>query len=165
MPITYDRIATTTLGSASATITFGSIAASWTDLRVVLVGKADADGTQTALRFNGITTNLYSRTRLQGDGSTATSRRDTSTNSIIIQDAYRAPLNWGLITIDIFSYAGSTNKTVLATSNDTLAASGTIFCSVGLWRSTNAITDVNLITAGGNWIAGTTATLYGILKA
>lgn len=165
MPATYEKIATTTLGSAASSITFSSIAASWTDLRVVLVGKADADGTATVLRFNGNTSSLYSRTYLQGDGTSATSGANTTQDRILVQDAYRAPLNWGLLTLDIFSYAGSTNKTVLGTSNDDRNGSGTVFYSVGLWRSTSAITAVNLIAEGGNWIAGTTATLYGILKA
>jgi hypothetical protein len=36
MAATYDKIATTTLSSASATITFGSISSAYTDLRISL---------------------------------------------------------------------------------------------------------------------------------
>jgi hypothetical protein len=37
MPATYEPIATTTLGTAAAFITFSSIPATYTDLRLVIV--------------------------------------------------------------------------------------------------------------------------------
>jgi len=165
MPATYEPIATTTLGSSSSTITFSSIPSTYTDLRLVLFGKADADGTQAVLRFNNLSTALYSRTFLQGDGTSASTGRNFDQTRIMIHDAYRAPLNWGLITLDVFSYAGSTTKTVLGTSNDDLNGSGTVFNFVALFDSTAQITQLNLISQGGNWISGTTATLYGIKAA
>ena len=41
MPATYEPIATTTLGSAATNITFSSIPATYTDLRLVLVARSD----------------------------------------------------------------------------------------------------------------------------
>ena len=159
MPATYEKIATTTLGSAG-TITFSSIAASWTDLRLVLTGSPSSSGNQI-MTFNSDTTTIYSNTSINGSGTTATSARATGDNAISQSYMYSGS-NISLLTYDIFSYAGSTFKTVLITGSTDQNGSGLVRYSVGLWRSTSAITSIDL---GRTMSVGTTATLYGILKA
>ena len=78
MPATYEKIATTTLGSATATITFDSIAASWTDLRLVVVGTQTTSGADVKLTFNNDTATNYSSTCIYGTGTAVTSTRTTS---------------------------------------------------------------------------------------
>ncbi len=68
-------------------------------------------------------------------------------------------------TLDIFSYAGSTNKTSLGTQSRDNNGSGTVGQFVHLWRSTSAINSIALFPNSGNFKTGTIATLYGILKA
>jgi hypothetical protein len=72
-----------------------------------------------------------------------------------------------MITIDLFSYAGSTNKTILTTTSTDKNGSGGVGRIVSLWRSTSAITGITITDggAGFGWASGTTATLYGILRA
>jgi hypothetical protein len=72
-----------------------------------------------------------------------------------------------LIEADIFSYAGSTNKTVLNKVATDKNGSGGVEYNVGLWRSTSAITSISLTleASAQDFPVGTTATLYGILKA
>ena len=167
MPTTYEPIATTTLGSAASTITFSSISSAYTDLRVVLVGTLSATGYLPQLRLNNVSTGtLYSYTTLVGNGTAASSGRQSNQNVF----------EWGdfglnsttipfLATVDIFSYAGSTNKTCLFTLNNDNNGSGDVTRMVGLFRSTSAITEVNIRQASTTYAAGTTATLSGILKA
>ena len=167
MPATYEPIATTTLGSATSTITFSSISSAYTDLRVVLVGTSTSAGF-VVYRFNGDTATNYSYTELYGDGTSAASQRATSSSRIGLGGS-AAAINTSatipsLYTIDVFNYAGSTNKTTLNTSNGDFNGTGGVERSVGLWRSTSAITAINLV-AGTSFGVGTTATLYGILKA
>jgi hypothetical protein len=163
MATTYEKIATTTLGSASATITFNSIAASWTDLRIVLVGTTETAG-GFAIRFNSDSGTNYSRTALYGTGSVAGSQ--TNTNDAQLRIANINSSNPSLITCDVFSYAGSTYKTALGEGSDDRNGSGVVARNVGLWRNTAAITSITLIEVNGyNFATGTTATLYGILKA
>jgi hypothetical protein len=105
-------------------------------------------------------------TQLAGDGSAASSGRITT-------GAGRAyiTLNYNVLsttipqmyTVDIFSYAGSTYKTSLVTFQEDNNGSGYVGNKVGLWPSTSAITSITL--NGTNFAIGTTATLYGILKA
>jgi hypothetical protein len=164
MPVTYEPIATTTLGSAASTISFTSISSGYTDLRLVLVTR-DASGSIIRLRFNSDTGTNYSRTNLSGNGSTASSSRSTSANNISIGFGITTANVWGFYEMDIFSYAGSTNKTCLVTASEDENGSGTVSKRVGLWRNTAAITDIELSATSGTFASGSTATLYGILKA
>ena len=163
---TYDLIASQTLGSAAASITFSSIAASWTDLRVVLTGTT-ASQSFPFLRFNADTANNYSGTYLDGNGSAASSLRDSNISGIYIAGANGDFVSTQVSTaqIDIFSYAGSTFKTALSAYSGDKNGSGYVVRTVGLWRSTAAITSVVLFDNGVNWSIGTTATLYGIRAA
>lgn len=165
MAPTYEPIATTTLGAAAATITFSSIPATYTDIRLVIV-VSQGSGTNISIRFNSDSGSNYSRTRLFGNGSTASSTRASNDDAIDLNREGLSVTIPSLYEIDVFSYAGSTFKTLLATSNEDRNGSGTIMQTVGLWRDTSAITSI-LITSlsADTFAAGTTATLYGILKA
>ena len=171
MPATYEPIATTTLGSAASSITFSSISSAYTDLRLVVVTPS-LGGDDVGIRINSDSGSNYSSTYLGGQGSVASSGRETSVTFIRLN----APIgpSYGqvaLSTVDLFSYAGSTNKTVLATGSGDNNGSGLVSRTVGLWRNTSAITSITIadvyLTAwqNANLPAGTTATLYGILKA
>ena len=163
MPTTYEPIQTYTLGSAVADITFSSIPATYTDLRLVFVGQTQSSAQTVYLQYNADTGFNYSNTVISGNGSNAASYRNTGNNNIEGASRARIPIspNWGLYTFDIFSYAGSTNKTCLITANGDANGSGGVDYNVGLWRSTSAINSVKIYNTN-NWAIGTTATLYGI---
>ena len=170
MPTTYDKIATTTLGSAASAITFNSISSAYTDLRLVLVFTQSIASGQASIQFNSDTGSNYSYTRLAGNGTAASSGRVTGSTEIIINDNYDNGASTTIPTlssVDIFSYAGSTFKTVLINSAGDYNGSGTVWDAVGLWRNTAAINRIDISGAGSirTFSIGTTATLYGILKA
>lgn len=158
---TYEPIATQTLASAAASITFSSIAASWTDLRLVLVS-ARVSGSAINYRFNSDSATNYSITRILGDGATASSTSATSQTEIGTSN-YGTYLH--LHTLDVFSYAGSTNKTCLYEVNGDNNGSGTVSRGVGLWRNTAAITSLTILMTSGTIASGAVATLYGIKAA
>ena len=56
----------------------------------------------------------------------------------------------------------TTYKTVLSRGNN---ASNLVEAFVGLWRSTSAITAIDIKTQSGNFSIGSTFTLYGIKAA
>jgi len=167
MATTYEKIASTTLGSASSAITFSSIASSWTDLRLVIIGTAAAANYVT-LNLNSDTGANYSQTILYGNGTGAYTFNQTG-------DTYMWPntLGWSttipqLITFDLFSYAGSTYKTALVTASGERNlgnANQQVSTSVSLWQNTAAITSVSIGAQGANISIGSTATLYGIKAA
>jgi hypothetical protein len=165
MPATYEPIATTTLGSAAASITFSSIASSWTDIKVIIVATA-ASNANFAFRFNSDSGSNYSRTRLAADGSSVTSSQNTNQTELQLTSSFSIGTTPVMRTLDIFSYAGSTNKTVLFEEINDLNGSGGLNKQVGLWRNTAAITSISFFAQSAtNFAAGTTATLYGIKNA
>lgn len=166
MPATYEPIATTTLGSAASSITFSSIPGTYTDLRLVMTYTA-TNGANGWFRFNSDTGGNYSLTMLHGSGSSANSYRMTNETRLDVVQSLGTGNSTAiaLINLDIFSYAGSTNKTILSEVNADNNGAGNITRSVGLWRNTSAINTITILLSSGNYSTGTTATLYGILKA
>ena len=164
MAATYEPIATTTLGSAASSITFSAISNAFTDLRVVLVETSSSTATQR-IRFNSDTGTNYSTTILYGTGAAAGSAQFSSSNGIISDYYSGGSATPSMKTFDVFSYAGSTNKTVLITNSNDKNGSGAVERMVGLWRNTAAITSITITRDGGNYNTGTTATIYGIKSA
>ena len=75
---TYTLINSNTLGSATASVTFSSIPATYTDLLLIISAGVDgATNTQIRHRYNGSSSALHSTTFLIGDGTSATSSRST----------------------------------------------------------------------------------------
>lgn len=166
MPATYEKIATTTLGSAQASFNLNSIPGTFTDLRLVVSGTNVSANQDVAIRFNSDTGSNYSFTILNGSGSAASSSRVTSATNIQLNAGagISATIPY-FASVDVFSYAGGTNKTTLQTMNNDQNGSGGIQAIVGLWRNTSAITSITILGVGSNLNTGTTATLYGIAKA
>jgi hypothetical protein len=166
MATTYEKIASTTLGSATSSITFSSIAATYTDLRVVLVATGSVSN-YAKINFNSDTATNYSDIQIYGDSANAYSTTDSTASTVFLDGGY-TPMSTtvpALYEVDIFSYAGSTFKTFLSAASIDKNGSGSVSRLVGLYRSTSAITSIVLAVNTGNFAVGTTATLYGILKA
>ena len=169
MPATYEPIATSTLGTAAPSVTFSSIPATYTDLRLVIfcAGTSSA-GKGVAIQLNSDTGTNYSGTRIYGDGATASSARQSNFDYLFFNNTSTSTTIPTFYTVDFFSYAGSTNKTALLTGSADKNGSGAVERVVGLYRSTSAITTikVTLYTDGSaNYNTGSTFTLYGIKSA
>jgi hypothetical protein len=164
MPTTYEKIQSTTLGSAQSSITLSSIPATYTDLRIVLANAFTSYALDTVkIQFNSDTATNYSATQLMGDGASASSSRQSSVSSGLLGRAGYQSTRPSMIIADVFSYAGSTYKTYLSDSAADQNGSGEVLRHVGLWRSTSAITSVTLMNV--TFQAGAIVTIYGILKA
>ena len=165
MPTTYEPIATTTLGSAAASITFSSIPTTYTDLRVV-ANTLQTATTYVGLRLNSVSTNTYSYTELYGTGSSSGSARGSNITEMYLNSRVLPANTPGLVTADIFSYAGSTFKTVLSQFSGDNNGSGFMGGVVNLSRNTTAVSSLYIYEAnGGTFAAGSTFTMYGIKNA
>ena len=169
MPATYEPIATQTLSSAAATVTFSSISGSYTDLRLVIIYGAVSADQVLKLKLNSDTGTNYSNTIVYGNGTTASSSRSSNNAFGYVSLAIGTGTNAysSITTLDFMNYSNSTtNKTILArTGNtDTGTTKGTE-ANVILWRNTSAINDISFSCTSGNILAGSTFTLYGIKAA
>jgi hypothetical protein len=164
MAITYEPIATTTLSSAAADITFSSISGAYTDLRLIFEGKAVSAGQDIYCQVNGDTASNYSHTRFIGDGSTATSSRGTSLAYMRFSDGGSPQTGYASLTkVDFMNYSNTTTyKTAINRADN---ANRGMDAVVNLWRSTAAITSIKFYISSGNIASGATATLYGIKSA
>lgn len=147
---------------------FSNIPQTFQDLLFVVYGRGtNASATsQGYLRLNDDSSSNYSSTSLIGDGSSATSSRETNlTNGFTINNFTGASATSGLFgatLIHIINYKSSTFKTFIWRNVNDMNGSGTTRLVTGLWRSTSAINDIRLIHAQANWAAGSTFALYGI---
>ncbi len=164
---TYTPIASVTLSSAQSSVTFSGIPQTYTDLVLVASCQTNAAGTDKDLylRFNGDSANNYSRTRLVGNGSTATSARQSDVSQIVCGampgTSYTSEFAANVIQIQNYTNT-TTNKTTLVRNSFSQIAVQAI---VGLYRSTSAITSVTLIPESGSFVSGSTFNLYGVANA
>ena len=165
---TYVALDKVTVGTATPSITFSSISASYTDL--VIVGQYGSTVTEDYLRmqFNSDTTTNYSATRIDGNGSSARSTKTANQNYVT--------LDWNsscenaltkMTRVNIMNYANTTTfKTVLVRGDRATATTPTYTGTeaiVSLWRKTpEAITSIVLTMQTGNIAVGSTFSLYGI---
>lgn len=165
---TYEPIATTTLGSAQASVTFNSFSG-YTDLILVMQGKSSNSTDDPQLYFNSDTGSNYSLTFVSGDGSSAASARYTNTAGGFYcgRPGYTTE-GFTTTILHFMNYANTTTyKTVLSRSGGNNLATGynKVEMAVALWRSTAAITSFTIDGGSGNIAAGSNFTLYGISAA
>jgi hypothetical protein len=159
MPSTYTPIATQTLGSSAATVTFSSISGTYTDLILIIDGTASG-GDAVFLQYNSDTGTNYSWTNITGDGSTVSSNRAASTSEARIGSISTTRYN---SIAHIMNYSNATTyKTCISRAART---EGSTWQFANLWRNTAAITSISIKTISSTFSTGSTFTLYGIKAA
>lgn len=170
MAITYEPIATTTLSTATASVTFSSISGSYTDLVLVLYGNMSASGNSIYMRFNGDTGSNYSVTYVGAAASGAYSARSTNNSQGAGIGGFYVGYTNGLYSCitHILNYSNSTTYKTLLTRWGDPSTGGSTEALVNLWRNTAAITSLEVRNSSGgtqNFASGSTFTLYGIKSA
>ena len=170
MPLTYTLIASNTLTTSAASVTFSSIPSTYTDL--VLRISARSDGAATAYSvfytFNGSSTSDYSQVWLRGNGADAASSIQSNQTSgislLTLNGAGTTSNTFSSIELYIPSYNASQNKPFSSfgaqENNNTTAY---ISAVANLRSNTAAVTSLTA-TAGSstNFVSGSSFFLYGI---
>jgi len=163
----YDSIATSTISSTTATVTFSSIPATYKHLQLRMSTRTDfasATPIDVYLEINGDTSYTgYRNRRLKGDGSSATSSSSASYDIHKITPAASSTASaFSGIVVDLLDYANTNkNKTVRYLGGADLNGSGNIVFGSILWPFTTAVTQIKL-SADGSFVAGSKIALYGI---
>lgn len=171
MAKTYTPIATQTLTTSAASVTFSSISGSYTDLVLVANAQTTAAGTSGSpqgmvMTYNSDTGANYSITSLYANTTAGTglSYRWSSQNNARVGAITQTSSGFNALTIiNIMNYANTTTYKTSISRSGYEGQYGTE-ADVQLWRSTAAITSVTL-SSDYSFKTGSTFTLYGILKA
>jgi hypothetical protein len=167
MAATYELIASNTLGSSAASVTFSSIPATYTDLVLRMSVRSDRSASLVdtiTFNFNSSTSN-FSNTRIEGTGASGASTRNQTNSSLIRVPATSVTADtFNNVEIYLPNYAGSTNKPLSNSfayeNNATTAYVGAV---ASLWSNTAAITSIQFgLVDGPNFVSGSSFFLYGI---
>lgn len=173
MATTYELIKGETIAASTTSYTFSSIPATYTDLMLRLSLRSDqAAYTEVFnLRFNGISTTTYSYTALAGLSGVVSSfaaSAETYARGGVASGSVNTANTFGNAEIYIPSYTAAQNKPIgaFSVSENNTVNDAPIQINAALWRSTAAITSIQILPIGGpNWITGSSFYLYGIKKS
>jgi hypothetical protein len=172
----FESIATVTVGTATPTVTFSSIPATYTHLQIrasMQTARANAPLDKVFWRFNSDTASSYSSHSVFGDGASATSSTENTTAISGFDNFSSAQSNSGLVfgtlILDILDYANTNKfKTTRVLSgfdvNGTVSGfGGRVGLTSGNYRSTNAITSVTFtVDNAANFSVNSKFALYGV---
>jgi len=171
----FDALATATVSSATATISFTSIPSIYTHLQIRMLARSvrtgsNEDSVQLAANSDTTASNystVYTRTTgAAGQSGTILSASGFTAVVGIIATSTAAAGNFGVGVIDILDYTSvNKNKTVRTFSGiDRNGADGYIGLNGNLWlNSSTAISSIAFTTTtGNNFDVGTKFALYGI---
>lgn len=163
----FESIATTTVGTTgTSTITFSSIPSTYTHLQLRGFW-FNSTNSNNWFRVNGDTGTNYNGHELVGDGaSVSASAYTTNSEGNFIGYSDAASANPTTAVIDILDYANTNKfKTVRVIYGQDRNGSGRISMRSSSWRSTSAITSINLYSQAGTFNQYTHFALYGIKAA
>ena len=171
MALPMTPIFTQTVGAGGASsITFNNIPQHFTDLKLVMSIRDSSafNAVVNYIRFNGDSSNLYTYTRLQGNGGSAGSDRATSTNaavSCVCNAATSTSNTFSSAELYIPNYTSSDFKAFTSDSvmedNASIAYTYLLAC---LYRGTSAITSMTLFP-NSLFAQYSTFSLYGIIRS
>lgn len=169
MPSSRILIASNTLSTSAASVTFSSIPGTYTDLIVKWSARSDRSATNETmrLRLNSDTAGNYSWTLVSGNGATASSGQNfgASYDSMGNINAATSTSNtFANGEVYIPNYAGSAKKAMSSFNAwEDNATTAQIFANALLWQGTAAITSVQFSPiTGPNFVSGSSFWLYGL---
>jgi hypothetical protein len=159
-------IATQTLESAQPSITFNDIPQNFNDLVIFTSLRNSSSGNQNGrISFNGSNTG-YSERLLWGNGTTAFSSNTTDSfiNWVDHNPGTNGTANnFSNSRIYITNYTLSVNKNVLSESMlEDNATTAVQYVNAAQWNNSATISSFTLTPTSGNFVAGSTVSLYGI---
>jgi len=168
----YESIATTTVTSNVASISFTSIPATYKHLQVRLIARTSNAATSggTEVTFNSDTTlGNYSFHRIVAEDVTAGAYGQTGLNSIVVTAGANAGTSvYAVGVLDILDYANTnkykTSRIANGLERNTTSESFVMLRSQ-VWTNTNAITSITFTPASGDFVTYTQFALYGIKGA
>ena len=170
MPVTYNLIASNTLTTSAASVTFSAIPGTYTDLvlKASIRSARSANFYSLKLIINGTTTSVYSRTYLNDGGGTPLSGRNSASTEIFTYESINANTStsntFANVEFYLPNYTSSSNKpnSYFGTA-ETNATVASMSVQANLVQITSAITSLEFsFPDASNLMSGSSFFLYGI---
>jgi hypothetical protein len=163
----YELIATAFGTGSSGVISFSSIPSDYKHLQVRYTAKNTSTATQINITMNGITSGVYIRHSLFGNGSSVTSNASsTSQTSIQLVESMNNSSTDSTIynagVIDILDYGSTSKNTTLRALYGMAGTLNRIYLSSGLYNQTTAVSSLTLTASANNFASLSRFSLYGI---
>lgn len=170
MTATYEKISSTTVSSAVSSISFTSIAATYTDLKIIGSVKLNSSGVGSELymRFNSNSGTEYSRTVMSGGGSSATGTQNSGQTYIRLNyvcDPTTTTFTDVYVYIPNYTNTATVHRCLGMLSRGSTSPAGIDYL-VGTYHTSGAaISTITFTLEGGNnFASGCVWTIYGIKK-
>lgn len=163
----YDALASVTVSATTASVSFAGIPTGYKHLQIRVMSRATAGGIGAFfIQFNSDTGTNYADHRIEGNGATAYTDRNTSAIRALsgLQAGSTTGANiFGGSVADVLDYGNSFKyKTIRALSGVDNNGSGNIAFGSGLWMSTSAVTSITLIPENTAFATYSSFALYGV---
>jgi len=166
----YDALATISLSTTTASVTFSGIPVGYKHLQLRCISKADGAGNGYSLIVSAnddSTVNNYRSHYLEGNGSSVVAGTYQSVGGAYFvggSTGAGTDSNWfGATIFDVLDYNTTTkNKTFRGLTGHDRNGNGNIHLSSAVWLNTSAITSLTISIAGANMVAKTQFALYGV---
>lgn len=164
--MSFRAIASQTLGSNQASVTFSNIPQTFRDLRLVIVANT-TDLANILFLINNDGAGIYSKQTMVARSLNTNPYAETNTTG-------SGHLNWitattstvrSAGTIDFFDYAVTDKHKSYLSRTNTQEGNNTysgVEAIAGRYGSTNAITEIQVLPGSGSFVSGATFSLYGV---
>lgn len=167
----FRLISTVTSPGGTGVIDFSNIPQSFTDLRLVLSGRNSASGAETYMTINGSGGNGSATNvrYLRGVGNNVSTYGLTGQGAIFqtnFQSSSDTANTFGSLEMYIPNYSNSTTNKIFSIESvhENNATSAFQILIAALVNLTAPVTSIQLITGTGNFVAGSSASIYGITR-
>jgi hypothetical protein len=166
----YELISTTTLGTATPSVTFSSLgdySSTYKHLQVRWVARSSnaTAGVGVFSRLNGDSGSNYFWHYLSGNGSAVSSSNSGSTTRALTGVAAAASSTsdaFGAGVIDLLDTYATKNKTFRTLTGNQSSSFTRVELESALWNNTASVTSWEVICESGNFVAGSRFSIYGI---
>lgn len=171
----YELISTSVLGADAGSFTFSSLnsySSNYKHLQIrCSTRNSSAVGSRTMLiQFNGDSGYNYAQHSLRGNGSSVSSTAGTIPNTWMAVDFFMAGTSQGtnifnpaiINILDSYSTAKTKTMQVFDGSSGSGTNGNAVALNSGFWNNTAAITSITFIPIGGNIVANSRFSIYGI---
>jgi len=165
------HIKTIEVGAGGATsINFSSIPQDYTDLEILYSLRTDGSNPgynvlSAFLRLNGLSSGFTQRVLGGASGGTFSFSNTQGTLGWHPNVTATAGV-FGNSKAIILNYTSNSNKSFSVDNVSESNQTDTVYCSIssGLWSNTSPITHLSIVSEAGNFVAGSTVSIYGIKR-